>query len=135
MNNIGETIYLALFWAILVSVAFNLPYFLFSVDRRSRYQLQFGQAGRNLVPSPARTALTSMIGTLIVVGTYASILSEKVFELKDCTVLALVAAHGWMAEDMVNQFLEAVQQNPSPGLNSTDLQIDETIEGEVSQHK
>lgn len=100
---ITQTQLLGLFWAFMVAISFNLAYFFFSVDRRGQQQIP-GSARR--IPSSARTALTSFIGTLIVIGTYASMLSEQSFELADCTMLALVAAHGWMAEDMVNQFLQ-----------------------------
>jgi hypothetical protein len=35
--------------------------------------------------------------------------------MKDCLLLALVAAHGWMAEDMVNKFMKkAVAKSPTP---------------------
>jgi hypothetical protein len=50
--------------------------------------------------------MTVLIGTLIMVGTYAETLSQKAFALKDCLLLALVAAHGWTAEDMVQTFIK-----------------------------
>lgn len=93
---------LPVFWAIAVTVAFNSAYFLFLRDRGS------GDVTR------ARVAITVLIGTLIVVGTYADALSEKVFEMEDCLLLALVAAHGWTAEGLVRSFMaKAVKQPPS----------------------
>lgn len=49
---------------------------------------------------------TVFIGSLLVIGTYADILASKPFALKDCILLAFVGAHGWMAENMVNQFMK-----------------------------
>jgi hypothetical protein len=84
-------------------VAFNIAYALFLRDRRA------GDV------TGARKAMTFLIGSLIVVGTYADTLSAKPFELKDCLLLALVAAHGWMAEDLVRSFMQkAGAQQPVP---------------------
>jgi hypothetical protein len=59
--------------------------------------------------------MTVLIGTLIMIATYADTLSQKAFALKDCLLFALVAAHGWNAEDMVQTFIKkAVKQQPGP---------------------
>ncbi|WP_127558279.1 hypothetical protein [Saccharospirillum alexandrii] len=91
---LANTQALALFWAVAVTVSFNLAYWLFLKDR-----------GETVVTT-ARIWATVIIGTLIVVGTYADVLSGKAFEMKDCLLLALIAAHGWMAEDMVHKFMK-----------------------------
>lgn len=85
---------LAIFWVFAVGIAFNLAYCLFLKDR-----------GRSNITG-ARIAMTIIIGTLIVLGTYADILSKKPFALRDCLILALVAAHGWVAEDLVQKVLK-----------------------------
>ncbi len=84
---------LEIFWAGAVTISFNLAYWLFLKDR-----------GETEI-TRARIWATVFIGSLIVMGTYADILSDKPFEIKDCLLLAFVAAHGWMAEDMVNKFM------------------------------
>ena len=96
---------LALFWVATVVAAFNVAYLLFVNDRGSR------------TTTRARVIVTMLIGTLVMVGTYADTLSQKPFALKDCLLLALVAAHGWTAEDLVQSFIKkAAQQNVgSPG--------------------
>ncbi|MCB0128633.1 MAG: hypothetical protein KDK04_06960 [Candidatus Competibacteraceae bacterium] len=98
---ISDTQLLALFWVVSVAFAFNAGYWLFVRDR-----------GRADV-TRARITMTVLIGTLIVIGTYADVLCQKPFALKDCLLLALVAAHGWMAEDLVKSFMKkAAAQQP-----------------------
>ncbi len=46
---------------------------------------------------------------LVVVGTYADTLAKLTFELNHCILLAFVAAHGWMADEMVERFLQTVR--------------------------
>ena len=100
---ISDTQALSLFWAAAVTVSFNLAYWLFLKDR-----------GDTKI-TKARIWVTIFIGSLIVIGTYADVLSSKPFAMKDCLLLALVAAHGWMAEDMVNKFMKkAVAKSPKP---------------------
>jgi hypothetical protein len=100
---ISDTQLLALFWVLTVTVSFNVAYFLFLKDRGSE------------VVSRARNIMTFIIGTLIMVGTYADTLAQKPFVLKDCLLLALVAAHGWTAEDMVQSFIKkAAGKQPAP---------------------
>ena len=102
---LSDTQCLALFWVFSVAASFNVAYFLFLKDRGSE------------TVTRARIAMTVIIGTLIVVGTYADTLCQKPFALKDCLLLALVAAHGWMAEDMVHTFLKkASKQLPGPSV-------------------
>src|SRR5262249_7663714 len=93
----GPTQYLAIFWALAVTIFFNVPYVLFILDR--------GKAAGGV--SKARVGLTMLIGTLIVIGTYADTLKDKPFAMTDCMLLALVAAHGWTAEGMVQSFIKA----------------------------
>lgn len=100
---ISDTQLLPLFWAFMVTASFNLAYVLFLIDR-----------GHGAV-TWARTAMTIVIGTLIVIGTYADTLAHKPFAMKDCLLLALVAAHGWMAEELVQSFIKkAAQRQPRP---------------------
>jgi CDP-diglyceride synthetase len=99
---ISDTQLLALFWVLTVAVSFNVAYFLFLKDRGSE-------------AVSARNIMTFIIGTLVVVGTYADTLAQKPFVLKDCLLLALVAAHGWTAEDMVQSFIKkATGKRPAP---------------------
>jgi len=92
---------LGLFWVVTVTASFNVAYYLFLKDR-----------GPGTVTG-ARIKMTIFIGTLIMVGTYADTLYQKAFALKDCLLLALVAAHGWTAEDMVQTFIKkAAKQQP-----------------------
>ena len=99
---------LSIFWAVTVALSFNITYLLFIKDRG------------NIGVSKSRIWATIFIGTLIVVGTYADVLSEKTFEMGDCLLLALVAAHGWMAEDMVNKFMRrtAAAHSQQPPANT-----------------
>jgi hypothetical protein len=90
---LSDTQALAIFWALAVTISFNLAYLLFVKDR----------GGSEI--SKARIWATVFMGSLIVIGTYADVLAAKPFAMKDCLLLALVAAHGWMAEDMVNKFV------------------------------
>jgi len=99
---ISDTQALSIFWAVSVTFSFNLAYWLFLKDR-----------GKSEI-SKARIWATVFIGSLIVIGTYADVLSAKSFTMKDCLLLALVAAHGWMAEDMVNKFMKKVTKEPLP---------------------
>ncbi|GLT18790.1 hypothetical protein GCM10007938_25710 [Vibrio zhanjiangensis] len=91
---ISDAQLISLFWASTVTLSFNFAYYLFIKDR-----------GSNAV-SRERVWATVLIGTLIVIGTYADVLAAKPFAMKDCLLLALVAAHGWMAEDMVDRFMK-----------------------------
>jgi hypothetical protein len=91
---LSDTQALALFWAVAVAAAFNLAYLLFIWDRQ-----------RSNV-TRARMVMTVLLGSLVVIGTYADALAAKPFAMKDCLLLALVGAHGWMAEAMVRQFME-----------------------------
>lgn len=91
---LSDTQALSLFWAVAVAAAFNLAYLLFIWDRQ-----------RSSV-TRARMLMTVLLGSLVVVGTYADALAAKPFAMKDCLLLALVAAHGWMAEEMVRQFVD-----------------------------
>jgi branched-subunit amino acid transport protein AzlD len=90
---LSETQYLAMFWAVAVALAFNIAYLLFVWDRN-----------RSTV-TRARMLMTILLGSLVVVGTYADALAAKPFAMKDCLLLALVAAHGWMAEELVQSFM------------------------------
>ena len=85
---------LALFWGLTITASFNVAYIFFLKDRCP------GTVTRT------RIAMTVLIGTLIMLGTYANTLSQKAFALKDCLLLALVAAHGWTAEDMEQTFIK-----------------------------
>lgn len=91
---------LALFWAVTVSAFFIVSYVLFLKDR-----------GPGAV-TRARATVTIIIGTLIMLATYADILSQKTFAFKDCFLLAFVAAHGWTAEDMVQTFIMRAAKQP-----------------------
>ena len=91
---------LSLFWALGVTAAFNLSYAFFLRDGRHR-----GLP----TPSPGRRWMIVFLGTLVVVGTYADTLAKLTFELKHCILLAFVAAHGWMADEMVERFLQTVR--------------------------
>jgi|EndMetStandDraft_4_1072995.scaffolds.fasta_scaffold41018_5 hypothetical protein len=90
---LSETQCLSVFWACTVALAFNAAYLLFVLDHK-RPRVTW-----------TRIAMTVFIGSLIVVGTYADALAAKPFAMKDCLLLALVAAHGWMAEALVQSFL------------------------------
>jgi hypothetical protein len=90
---LSETQYLSMFWAIAVALSFNAAYLLFVCDRK------------RASVSRARILMTVMLGSLVVVGTYADALAAKPFAMKDCLLLALVAAHGWMAEELVASFM------------------------------
>lgn len=87
---------LSLFWAVAVTASFNFAYWLFLKDRGSSEITKF------------RIWATVFIGSLIVISTYAGVLAAKQFAMTDCSLLALVAAHGWMAEDIVNDFMKKV---------------------------
>lgn len=89
---------LPLFWSVAVALAFNVGYVLHIIERGS------SAAGRG------RTYLTVVIGTLVMLGTYAAALSEKNFVLRDCTLLALVAAHGWTGEEFVQSFIDQAKR-------------------------
>ena len=91
---LSDTQQLSLFWAFAVTVSFNIAYWLFLKDRG------------NTEITKSRIWATVFIGSLIVIGTYADVLAAKSFDMSDCLLLALVAAHGWMAEDMVNKFMK-----------------------------
>lgn len=90
---LSDTQFLGLFWAVAVVLAFNAAYLLFVWDRN-----------RSTV-TRARMLMTILLGSLVVVGTYADALAAKPFAMKDCLLLALVAAHGWMAEELVQSFM------------------------------
>lgn len=96
---ISDTQMISIFWVVAVTVSFNMAYWLFLKDR-----------GECEI-TKARIWATGFIGSLIAIGTYADILSAKPFAIKDCLLLALVAAHGWMAEDMVNKFFNKVAKD------------------------
>ena len=83
----------AIFWIGSVSLFFIGGYCLALWDQASRR------------PSRPRIVLNLVIGTLIVIATYADTLYHKDFEIKDFLLLALVAAHGWKAEDIVQGFI------------------------------
>ena len=91
---------LPLFWAIAVTAAFNAAYLLFIWDRKDS------------PVSRARILMTILIGSLIVVGTYADALAHKPFVMKDCILLAFIGAHGWMAEEMVHRFMQGAAKLP-----------------------
>ena len=100
---LSQTQFLALFWAVAVSVAFNVAYLLFVWDRQ-----------RTTV-TRARILMTVLLGTLVVIGTYADALAAKPFAMKDCLLLALVAAHGWMAEELFQSFIAGARKHfPKP---------------------
>ena len=101
MISIGPTQELAIFWAVAVTVFFNIPYLLSIMDARSKQGSPI---------SKAKVGITMLIGTLIVIATYAETLKDKSFALSDCMLLALVAAHGWTAEGMVQKFLDAAAE-------------------------
>lgn len=92
---LSETQFISVFWALAVAFAFNTAYLLFVWDRREASVTR------------ARIFMTIFVGSLIVIGTYADALASKPFAMKDCLLLALVAAHGWMAEEMVQKVLRA----------------------------
>lgn len=86
----------AVFWILSVTVCFNVGYglYLWSSDKSSRKQHAF-------------ILRTALIGTLLMIGTYAHNLSTsgEPFNLSDCLYLALVVAHGWTAEKVVDGFI------------------------------
>jgi hypothetical protein len=98
---LSDTQALGLFWVLSVIAAFNIAYFLYLSDRK--------QQGQSVV-STARVKMTVLTGSLIMVGTYADTLAQKPFAIKDCILLALIAAHGWMAEEMVEKFIQKVKK-------------------------
>ena len=101
---LSATQVLGLFWAAAVAIAFNGAYYLFIKDR--------GPA----CITKARMGFTMLVGTLIVVGTYADTLAaQEVFRMKDCLLLALVAAHGWTAEELVQSIRNRSAGSP-PGI-------------------
>ena len=89
----------AIFWICSVSVFFIGCYSLALWDKA------------NSRPSRARITFTLVIGTLIVVATYADTLYHKAFQFKDLLLLAMVGVHGWKADDMVEGFINAVGTN------------------------
>lgn len=89
-----DAIYLKIFWAAAFAIAFNMGYFLFILD-----------VGKRQV-SKAKIAIIAIVGTLIVIATYADILSWKKFQLRDCFLLAFAIANGWMAENLFEKVLE-----------------------------
>ena len=95
---VSDTQMLSIFWAFAVFLAFNVAYLLFVNDR-----------GASDI-SRSRMWATVLIGSLLVIGTYADMLASKPFALKDCILLAFVGAHGWMAEEMVNKFMKKAPQ-------------------------
>ena len=95
---VSDTQMLSIFWAFAVFLAFNVAYLLFVKDR-----------GASDI-SRSRMWATVLIGSLLVIGTYADMLASKPFALKDCILLAFVGAHGWMAEEMVNKFMKKAPQ-------------------------
>ncbi|MEQ8242009.1 hypothetical protein [Fulvivirga sp.] len=101
---IPENAFLNLFWVLVMVFSFNGAYFFFRFDRK---QNQFNNVSKGKVYA------TALIGTLIILGTYGNLVMQKPFAIADCSVLALVAAHGWMAEDMVRKFISQIQQ-PEP---------------------
>lgn len=91
---VGEQFWIALFWTIAVLVAYNTAYALCIFDRK------------HIRTTRARKAMVFVLGSLLVVGTYAQTLSAKPFALNDCLLLALIFAHGWMAEELVESFVK-----------------------------
>lgn len=55
-----------------------------------------------------------VLGSLLVVGTYAQTLAAKAFALNDCMLLALIFAHGWMAEELVDSFMKRGSKLATP---------------------
>ena|SRR6266576_3669804 len=103
---ISPTQILALFWGVMVTLSFNGTYFLSLWDHKE------GAVTRS------RIMITVVIGTLVVLGTYADTLAAKPFALKDCLLLAFVAGHGWTAEDLVQNFLKEVRAGAAPTAQS-----------------
>jgi len=100
---VSSTQLLGIFWAVSVFLAFNAAYILFLKDRGSADITK------------AKILFTCLIGSLIMIGTYADTLAHKPFAMKDCLLLALVAAHGWMAEELVQSFVKkAAKERPGP---------------------
>lgn len=100
---------IALFWVVSVTFCFNLGYFL-SLSAKDSLKDR---------PRPV-IVRTAVIGTLIMIGTYAHQLSTRqgAFELSDCLYLALVVAHGWTAEKIVDKFIE-LRTNIMQGIKKT----------------
>lgn len=111
---LGETFWLATFWTVIVLIAFNSAYALYIYDRK-RHDI-----------TRARKAMVFVLGSLLVVGTYAQTLSSKTFALNDCLLIALIFAHGWMAEELVQSFVQRGRdltgapndQRPGSGTNA-----------------
>ena len=89
----------AIFWISSVSITFIGCYSLALWDKTDSR------------PSRARMTFTLIIGTLIVIATYADTLYHKAFLFKDLLLLAMVGVHGWKADDMVEGFINAVGTN------------------------
>lgn len=99
---LGSIQALGLAWAVAITIAFNVAYYLFLKDR-----------GPNEITCH-RKFFTALLGTLIVVGTYADTLASlPEFQMKSLLLLAFVAAHGWMAENLVNSFMANAQEPAS----------------------
>ena len=86
---------LALFWIFSVTICFNTGYGLYLWDRDSSARKQ-----------QAFIIRTALIGTLLMLGTYAHNLSDEPFKLRSCLYLALVVVHGWTAEMIVDGFIK-----------------------------
>lgn len=99
---LGEEFWIAAFWTVAVLVAFNSAYALYINDRK-RQDI-----------TKARKAMVFVLGSLLVVGTYAQTLAAKAFALNDCMLLALIFAHGWMAEELVDSFMKRGGQLAPP---------------------
>lgn len=99
---LSDTQGLAIFWVLSVLCAFNISYYLYRCDQK-----HYGQSANN---SLARIWLTVFLGNLVMIGTYANTLAQKPFVLSDCLLLAFIAAHGWMADEMVDGFIEKVRK-------------------------
>lgn len=99
---LSDAQWLSIFWVVSVLCAFNLSYYLYRCDQKNNGQSKYN--------SSARIWLTVFLGNLVMIGTYANTLAQKSFALSDCLLLAFIAAHGWMADEMVEGFIEKVRK-------------------------
>jgi hypothetical protein len=97
---LDQQAWIAIFWTAAVLLAYNVAYALCILDRKHTHTTR------------ARKAMVFLLGSLLVVGTYAQTLSAKTFALNDCLLLALIFAHGWMADELVEKFVQRGSQIP-----------------------
>lgn len=98
----------SIFWVLALTLSFNLAYFLFLKDRKG------SAGGAEAHISTSHVYASIFIGALIVIGTYVPVLTSNTFALNDYLLLALVAAHGWIAVGMVSRFIKQVSSGDKP---------------------